>query len=208
MPEPGLRERKKARTRRLIADTAARLFAERGYEQVTVSEIARAAEVAEQTLYNYFPAKEQLVADREQELNEQLGELIRARPAGVSPAAAIRDTVLAMIEAIRDQPAENARGSLGYLAAVSPTVNRLALEVSDRQATALAAAVAAGGDIAPELARLHGIALAGVFRIIIAETGRLTRDGETPAAIAEALRPPIGNVLAELDRWFSGRGTP
>ncbi|WP_306209344.1 TetR/AcrR family transcriptional regulator [Actinoplanes sp. RD1] len=208
MAEPGLRERKKARTRRLIADTAARLFAERGYEHVTVSEIARAAEVAEQTLYNYFPAKEQLVADREQELNEQLTELIRTRPAGTSPAAAIRGPVLAMIEAIRDQPAENARGSLGYLAAVSPTVNRLALEVSDRQATALAAAVAESGAIAPELARLHGIALAGVFRIIIGETGRLTREGATPAAIAGALRPPVENVLGELDRWFSATGTP
>ena len=50
----GLRELKKARTRQLIADTAARLFAERGYEHVAVTDVARAAEVAEQTVYNYF----------------------------------------------------------------------------------------------------------------------------------------------------------
>src|SRR5438309_2072300 len=68
----GLRERKKARTRQLIADTAARLFAERGYEQVAVSEVAREAEVAEQTLYNYFPTKEHLVTDREDQTQAQI----------------------------------------------------------------------------------------------------------------------------------------
>jgi AcrR family transcriptional regulator len=50
MASPGLRERKKARTRQLIADTAARLFAERGYEHVAVTDVAREAEVAEQTV--------------------------------------------------------------------------------------------------------------------------------------------------------------
>jgi len=54
MTEIGLRERKKARTRRAIADAAARLFAERGYERVAVSDVAREAEVSEQTVYNYF----------------------------------------------------------------------------------------------------------------------------------------------------------
>src|SRR5437870_7397341 len=75
----GLRERKKARTRQLIADTAARLFAERGYERVAVSDVAREAEVAEQTLYNYFPTKEQLVTDRDEQIRDRLCNLIRDR---------------------------------------------------------------------------------------------------------------------------------
>jgi AcrR family transcriptional regulator len=199
----GLRDLKKARTRRLIADTAARLFAERGYEQVTVSEIARAAEVAEQTLYNYFPTKEQLVTDREQQIEEQLSALIRSRPQGTSPAAAIRDFVLETVSAIRDMPPENARGNLGYLAAISPAVNRLALESTDRQARALAAAIGDANPVAPEIARLQGIALAGAFQIIISESGRRTRDGQTPAEIAEALHPQIAAVLTELDRWLT-----
>nr|BFE59720.1 TetR/AcrR family transcriptional regulator [Dactylosporangium thailandense] len=203
MTEPGLRDRKKARTRRLIAETAARLFAERGYEQVTVSEIARAAEVAEQTLYNYFPTKEQLVTDREAEIQERLTDLIRSRPAGTSPAAAIRGFVLETISAIRGMPAENVRGNLGYLAAISPAVNRLALEVTDRQAAALTTAISETSPVAPEVARLQGIALAGVFHIIIGESGRRASEGQTPAEIADALHPQVENVLAELDRWLT-----
>jgi AcrR family transcriptional regulator len=201
--EPGLRELKKARTRRLIADTAARLFAERGYEKVTVSEIARAAEVAEQTLYNYFPTKEQLVTDREQQIQHRLNDLIRSRPAGTSPAAAIRDYVLQTVAAIRDMPAENAHGTLGYLAAISPAVNRLALELTDRQAAALAVAIGDTSPIAPEIARLQGVALAAVFHIIISDAGRRAHDGQTLAEIADALHPQIENILTELDRWLT-----
>src|SRR5437870_4533912 len=96
MVTPGLRERKKARTRQLIADTAARLFAERGYERVAVSDVAREAEVAEQTLYNYFPTKERLVTDRDEQIQDRLCNLIRTRPRG-TPAAAVRDFVLEVV---------------------------------------------------------------------------------------------------------------
>ena len=58
--EPGLRERKKRQTRRLIADTAHRLFTTRGFDAVTVAEVARTAEVSEVTVFNYFPTKEDL----------------------------------------------------------------------------------------------------------------------------------------------------
>ncbi|HEV3295288.1 MAG TPA: TetR family transcriptional regulator, partial [Streptosporangiaceae bacterium] len=59
--ELGLRERKKLRTRQLIAETAMRLFVERGFDAVPVAAVARAAEVAEATVFNYFPTKEDLV---------------------------------------------------------------------------------------------------------------------------------------------------
>jgi AcrR family transcriptional regulator len=205
MAGTGLRDLKKARTRRHIADTAAGLFAERGYEQVTVSEIARAAEVAEQTLYNYFPTKEHLLADREEEIQERLDGLIRSRPAGTSPAAAIRDFALETIAAMRTAQSGIERGTLGYLAAGSPAVHRLVLELIDRQAKSLAAAISDTTTIAPEIARLQGAALASVFQIIVTEAGRRTRDGQTPAEIADALEPEIGNVLTELDRWLSPR---
>src|SRR5256886_8494237 len=110
MPEVGLRERKKARTRRVIADAAARLFAERGYEQVAVSDVAREAEVSEQTVYNYFQTKEQLVTDRDQQIQDELCRLVRTRAPGTTPAAAIREFVLDAVEGIRRYPAGPWRG--------------------------------------------------------------------------------------------------
>ena len=141
MATTGLRDLKKARTRRLIAETAARLFAERGYERVAVSDVAREAEVAEQTVYNYFQTKEHLVTDRDQQIQDRLCDLIRSRPPGVTPAAAIRGFVLESVAGIRGIAPEIWRGELGYLAAISPAVHRLALELTDRQAAAFAGAV-------------------------------------------------------------------
>ncbi len=203
MPGTGLRERKKARTRRLIADTAARLFAERGYEHVAVTDVAREAEVAEQTVYNYFPTKEQLVTDREEQVQDRLLDLIRSRPPGVTPAAAIRDFVLESVEGIRSIPPELWRGELGYLATISPAVHRLALDLTDRLAASLAAAISDTAAVRPEIARLQGMALASVFQIIINEAGRRTREGHSQAKIADELYPAIENILGELDRWLS-----
>src|SRR5919201_3978344 len=83
-PELGLRERKKQRTRELIAESARRLFAERGFERVSVAEIARAAEVSEQTVCNYFPTKEDLVYWRLASFEEELLAAIRGRGGGGS----------------------------------------------------------------------------------------------------------------------------
>jgi AcrR family transcriptional regulator len=203
MAEAGLRERKKARTRRVIADAAARLFAERGYEQVAVSDVAREAEVSEQTVYNYFQTKEQLVTDLDQEFQDQLSRLIRTRAPGTTPGAAIRDLVLDSLEGIRRVPAEQWRGELGYLAAISPTVHRLLLEMSDRQAASIATAISETSTVTTELARLQGIALAGVFQILITEAGRRTREGQTQDQIADGLRPAIEAILDDLDRWLA-----
>jgi AcrR family transcriptional regulator len=203
METNGLRERKKARTRRHIADTAARLFAEHGYEQVAVSDVAREAEVAEQTVYNHFGTKEQLVTDRDEQIRDRLRELIRTRPPGITPAAAVREYILKSVAGIRDIPAERWRGELGYLAAISPAVHRLALELMARQAEALAEAIGDTSDVPREIARLQGIALAGVFQIIIADAGRRTVEGQSQEKIADELYPVIANVLDQLDRWFS-----
>ena len=201
MTDPGLRERKKARTRQHIAEAAARLFAEHGYEQVTVREIARDAEVAEQTIYNYFQTKEHLVTDRDQHVQQRLVELIEARAIGVTPAAAIRDFVRASIANIRHIPPQNWRGELGYLAAVSPVVHRLSLEMADRQADAIATAISSTNAVSPEVAKLHGIAIASVFQMIISRAGQRTLDGLSQAAIADELHPIADVVLDELDLW-------
>ncbi|WKX72639.1 TetR/AcrR family transcriptional regulator [Streptomyces sp. XD-27] len=85
----GLRERKKRQTRQRIADIATGLFLERGFEAVTIAEVAEAAEVSVNTVYNYFPAKEDLFFDRQEEKVQHLSRVIEAREAGESAARAV-----------------------------------------------------------------------------------------------------------------------
>src|SRR3954471_6981045 len=84
----GLRERKKQQTRESIAETARRLFGERGFERVTIAEIARAANVSEQTVFNYFPTKEDLVYWRLGTFEDELLAAIRERSPGESALTA------------------------------------------------------------------------------------------------------------------------
>jgi hypothetical protein len=81
------------------------------------------------------------------------------------------------------------------------------LEMSDRQAAAIAAAISETGAIMPEMARLQGIALAGVFQIIISEAGRRTTEDQSQDQIADELRPAIEAVLDDLDQWLAPRAT-
>jgi AcrR family transcriptional regulator len=203
MADPGLRELKKGRTRRLIADVAAQLFAAQGYENVSVADVAREAEVSEQTVYNYFPTKERLVTDRDQQIQDQLVELIRARTPGVSAAAAIRDYVLASVDAIATISPELWRGEVGYLALMSPTIHRLSLEMTDRQADAIAVAIADTTPVLAEVAKLQGIALASIYQIIFSHAGQRSHQGRSQTQISDELHPIIEAVLDELDRWLS-----
>ena len=86
----GLREFKKERTRQAIADTALRLFAKRGFDHVTVAEVAEAAGVSEKTVFNYFATKEDLFFDEVDEREAALIAAIRDRKPGESIPAALR----------------------------------------------------------------------------------------------------------------------
>jgi AcrR family transcriptional regulator len=86
----GLRERKKRLTRATLARNAQRMFRERGFDQVTVAEIASSADVSVKTLFVYFASKEDLVFADENVLLDQIRERLTSRPAGTSLAAAVR----------------------------------------------------------------------------------------------------------------------
>ena len=88
MQVQGLRERKKAETRQHIAETARRLFGERSFEQVTVAEVAAAADVSEATVFNYFPSKEDLFYSGLEAFEAALLGAIRERAPGESALAA------------------------------------------------------------------------------------------------------------------------
>ncbi|MEU7148971.1 TetR family transcriptional regulator [Streptomyces sp. NPDC039022] len=90
----GRRERKKAQTRKALADAALRLFLERGYEQVGVKEIADAADVSVTTLFKHFAGKEALVFDQEDDIEAALVAAVRDRAPGQSVLRALREYVL------------------------------------------------------------------------------------------------------------------
>ncbi|WP_437312460.1 TetR/AcrR family transcriptional regulator [Sorangium sp. So ce385] len=91
MTQPiGRRERKKAQTRKALADAAWRLFAERGYDQVTVADVAEAADVSVTTLFKHFESKEALVFDRESTVEAGLVAAVRERGPGRSILDALR----------------------------------------------------------------------------------------------------------------------
>jgi AcrR family transcriptional regulator len=92
------RARKKAATRALVLSTAQRLFEERGFDTVTIAEIASTADVAVQTVFNHFCTKEELFfADRDAWVTAP-AEAVRARAAGESPEAALRQSLIETVE--------------------------------------------------------------------------------------------------------------
>ncbi len=153
MNEPlGLRERKKEQTRQLIAETARRLFVERGFEQVTVAQIARAADVAEQTVYNYFPTKEDLVYWRLESFEQELLAAIRDRAPGVPVLEAFWQWMLRARGLMDEQPVSETLAAIARVIDESPALRVREQQVFERYTASLADLLAAdtgaqpGGD--------------------------------------------------------------
>jgi AcrR family transcriptional regulator len=91
------RTRKRLATRQGISDTATRLFLERGFDAVTIDDIAAAADVGRMTVFNHFPRKEDMFFDREEEIQTLAFDAIRQREAGVSPVEATRRLAHALV---------------------------------------------------------------------------------------------------------------
>ena len=94
----GLRERKKQETRQRLADLATMMFAARGFDHVSVADVAEAAGVSKMTVFNYFPRKEDLLFDRVPEFAALITDAVRERRPDQSPVAAVRDLVLRLID--------------------------------------------------------------------------------------------------------------
>ncbi len=134
----GRRERKKALTRSLISDAATHLFVERGFDGVTVKEIADAADVSPTTVFKHFPTKESLVFDEDAEQQARLVAAVRDRPAGQGVIDAVEAHLLAERLARGDDPRLQA-----FVAMVERTPSLRAYErgMTERHAEALADAI-------------------------------------------------------------------
>lgn len=200
MTEPaGLRERKKLETRQRISDAATFLFATRGFDRVSVAEIAEAANVSKMTVFNYFPRKEDLFFDRVPELLDLLTETVRGRHPGESPLAALR-------RVLRDQAREgHPLGGLSddfvpfwRVVLGAPPLQARAREIADEVEAALAGLLAEGeGDESgSSRPRLAAALIVAAYRATYMLSARRLLGGERAAAV----RP---DHLALLDRSFA-----
>lgn len=162
----GLAQRKLRRTRQAIADAAMALFAERGFDQVTVAEVATAAEVSEKTVFNHFTTKADLVFDAEQGLVEGLVTAVRTRAVGEAAIAAVR-RFLADLSGSIGQGAPTARQeAFRRVVTGSPALRAhqriVAARYEDTLATTLAEETGASSDSAEPF--IVAVALIGALR--------------------------------------------
>ena len=203
--EPGLRERKKERTRQLIADTARELFVARGFDRVTVAEVARAAEVAEQTVYNYFPTKEDLVFHRLETFEEELLEAIRSRGAGESVLTAFGRFVLEPRGMLADPSSSERIKPILRMISESPALIERERQALARYSSALAALLAEETGAAPDAieSRVVANALMGVHRALLDFVRPRALAGVPARKLAREVRAEGERALAVLARGLA-----
>ena len=183
---PGLRERRKQETRQAISNIATQMFVDRGFDEVTIAEVADAAGVAKMTVTNYFPRKEDLVLDRAEAIERHLADVIAARAPGESMLAAIRRDYA---EAVARADVTLGLSSPAFAAMIlgSPVLAGRVREMLDRREQLLGDAVAAEtGTDGPEQ-RLVAVLLASVHRVLAAEASRRSLEGQPRGLICAVL---------------------
>jgi AcrR family transcriptional regulator len=199
----GRRERKKQQMRERIADTARRLFSERGFERVTVAEIARTAEVSEQTVFNYFPTKEDLVYWRLQSFEDELLATIREREPGEPALAAFRRFLLEQRGLLgkQDPAARRQLTALTRMITESPALQAREQQIFAGYTASLAALLAEEtaahpADLRPWVA---ANAMMGVHRALVHHARRRVIQGMQHPRLATEVRARAEEALALLE---------
>jgi AcrR family transcriptional regulator len=139
---PGARELRRQETRAKIVDAAAELFAERGFDAVSVMEIARRAGVVEKTVFNHFPVKEGLVFDADPPMRAALLEAVRRRPAGESVSAAAGSFVVGAVSLLGSPEAATGLAQMARVIRGSRTLQVREREILGELTNALAQLIA------------------------------------------------------------------
>jgi AcrR family transcriptional regulator len=205
---PGLRERKKGRTRELIADTAMRLFVERGFDEVSVAEIAEAAEVDAKTVYNHFPTKPDLVYQRLEAFEKGLLTAVRERKPGESILSAFTRFALAVQGLLGDPAASRQLKQVSRLIDESPTLVAHEQQVFARYTASLAALIAEETDSRVTDIEPWVVAntLMGFHRSLVAYVRRETLAGTPNAKLAHDLRAQAKSAVATLEHGLGNYG--
>ncbi|MFE5581278.1 TetR/AcrR family transcriptional regulator [Kitasatospora sp. NPDC056531] len=206
----GLRERKKRQTRQRISEAALGLFVARGFDNVTIAEVAAAADVSVKTLYNYFEAKEDLVLPPDEASPQRLADIVRARQPGESAARAV-------LGRLRDELRRRDRkvgltagfGPVFEMMRAAPTLTArledLGRQMTDALTTVLAEETSAAPD--DQTPRVVAGQIGWFHSMVYSEIGRRIVAGEKPATIAEALLELLDVVEEMLGERALGYAT-
>jgi AcrR family transcriptional regulator len=205
--KPGLRERKKARTRLAISNVATKMFIERGFDDVTVAEVAAAADVAVATIFNYFETKEELFFDREGEVMEAQRRFILERKAGETITSVLHRAFLTAIDAglpglmarrasflrtIEGSSALRARMRLGFEKGEASLAETIAEETE-----------AVAGDPTPQIVAAM---LVAIQRTLMESAGAAALRGDAVASTKRRLRQACDRAFALLEEGMRGYG--
>jgi AcrR family transcriptional regulator len=203
----GLREQKKRATREAITSAAWKLFNRRGFDAVTVADIAREANVSEKTVFNYFPTKEDLVFGAGMQRAAKLVELVQARPQDASIVEPFRRWTMDYLDRVEHDPPDEltaiprlvmrsdqlrARLFIGWEQEASLLGPVIAEQVGERPDSVLPVVVAR------TLAWTHRVIFRAAFTRLIA--------GEDQAAVAADLRAQAKAAYDLLERGFADYG--
>ncbi len=203
---PGVRERRRRETRDRIVEAAAELFAERGFDAVSVVEIAQRAGVVEKTVFNHFPLKEGLVLSADPPVRAALLRAVATRPRGESAAAAAGTFVVTAMTSLGDPAAAEGVAAMARVVRGSRTLQVREREILGELTAALAAQIreetgAPAGAVEPELTASAVTALYG--RLLELARDRVLA-GVTGPELAAELRAAGRRGLSLLQFGLAG----
>ncbi|WP_328423369.1 TetR/AcrR family transcriptional regulator [Streptomyces sp. NBC_00443] len=208
----GLRERKKRETRQRISDIATGLFLEHGFVTVTIAEVAEAADVSVNTVYNYFPAKEDLFFDRSAGVVEQLSRWVRGREDGESAVRAVLRELRADVEAVSPRVGliEGYDRFMRCIQEAPPLRSRLwsmQQEIHDHLASTLREET--GADAADPMPGLIAGQIAWIHQAVFVRIGQEMTAGRNPGKVSRemlVLLDDIEELLSEKVLNYAVRG--
>ncbi len=192
----GLRERKKQLTYQAVSDAAIALFLERGFDKVSVAEVAAAADISKPTLFRYFPAKEDLVLHRFADHEDESARVVAARPAGESPLDALHRHFLDGLD--RRDPVTglcDAPEVLAFMRLLYGTPALVARMYAYQGRSEAALADALGGGLP---ARLAAGQIVAVLRILALDNWRRIDAGESADAVRVGAARAADAAFAQL----------
>ncbi|WP_045278776.1 TetR/AcrR family transcriptional regulator [Microbacterium oxydans] len=205
-PEPkssepmGRRERKKAATRKTISDVATMMFLERGFDNVSIREVADAADVSPTTVFAHFPQKEALVFDEDDEQRERLVSAVRDRPAGTEIHRAIHDFYATEIATNIDEHGNDVTRIFAQFLNETPALREYGAKMWLRHEDALAQAIAEEFGLGAPTAEIR------VYSRFILQIQLLVNDTDDQLGTLEAGFAVLESGWAPIEARLGGTG--